>query len=37
MLYVYWIKMNFKVYKFNKVKKNFIEGLSNLLVISDEF
>lgn len=33
MLHVHRIKMNFKAYKFNKVKKNYTEGLSNSLVI----
>lgn len=33
MLHVHRIKMNFKAYKFNKVKKNYTEGSSNSLVI----
>lgn len=37
MLHVLRIKMNFKAYKFNKVKQNYTEGSSNSLVISDEF
>lgn len=37
MLHVHRIKMNFKAYKFNKVKKNSTEGSSNSLLLMTNF